>query len=205
MSLEWLKTKVARLEEAMANKVMAVAEYTTLSRTSAAGDKDFANVAANPNDRQRPIRRVSPWGIVGHPPAGVFALIVKAVGGVFNGINAGIATDKYGPQDLDEGETAVYNITAALVRLWKTGKITVDADAGQDIVFNAGTKKVARVADLLAVGSIAGIAGPFPVTITYVPMQDVGGADTPGIPIVGPTVNLAGIVSNAGGAPHVKG
>jgi hypothetical protein len=140
MSIEWMKAKVARLEEALANKVMAAAEWTTLSRTTAASDKDHANVAANPNDRQRPIRRVAPWGLAGYPPAGILALLVKAVGGVFNGINAGVDPDKYGPKNLNEGETALYcKESGTTILLDKDGNVIITPGAGKTVQIAGST------------------------------------------------------------------
>jgi phage gp45-like len=136
MNIEWLKAKVEQLEQTLGNRIMAMAEWTTLSRTTAVGDKDQANVAANPSDRQRPIRRAAPWGVAGYPPAGVFALVVKAVAGVFNGVYTGIATDKYGPQNLNEGETALYAKPGQLFLLDQNGNI-VGTPAGLG-TFQAG-------------------------------------------------------------------
>jgi hypothetical protein len=94
--------------------------------------------------------------------------------------------------------------SSASIVLNKDGSIQVNAASGKDIVFNGGSKKAARVADPLAVGSLAGQAGPFPTAFVYIPMQDAAGVDAPGVPFAGPTVNLGGIVSNSGGAPNVK-
>jgi hypothetical protein len=80
----------------------------------------------------------------------------------------------------------------------------LSSDSPTLIKLNGGNLKNARVTDPLAVGTLTGQAGPYPVVFTYVPTQNVGGVDTPGAPSSGPSVNLAGIVSNGGGATGVK-
>lgn len=64
--------------------------------------------------------------------------------------------------------------------------------------------KNARVSDPLAVGTVTAQAGPFPVVFTYIPTMNVQGTDTPGIPSAGPSISLAGIISNSGGADSVN-
>jgi hypothetical protein len=80
----------------------------------------------------------------------------------------------------------------------------LSSETAQLIQFNGGSLKAARVTDPLAVGTLTGQAGPYPVVFTYVPTINAGGVDTPGVPSSGPSVNLAGIVSNSGGAVGVK-
>lgn len=84
------------------------------------------------------------------------------------------------------------------------GKVEITAKSGADVVINGGSLKAARVSDPLAVGTLTGQAGPFPVVFAYVPMTSAAGVDVPGVPQAGPTVNLGGIISNGGGAPNVK-
>lgn len=153
MSIEdVIRRHVERLEQRMAALAMSIVDFAPITRTSAAGDSDGVNVQGDPKDRERPIRRVSPWGISGRPIAGdnVIAAIVKAVASSFGGMSVGVATDKYGPQDLEEGETCIWNKqTGCRILLDKDGKITIDAPAGQDVVVNGGTEKVARTNDTL--------------------------------------------------------
>jgi phage gp45-like len=82
------------------------------------------------------------------PPARLRSLWLRL--GSSNVVFIGIApTQGYGPQDLDVGETAIYNAAKTLVRLWKNGKLTLDSDASQsaDVVVNGGTQPVARKTD----------------------------------------------------------
>src|SRR5260370_42456378 len=103
MNLQGLAARLDRLEQRLERLTFNMADFTTLSRTSSSGVDDQANVAGSPNDRQRPVRRVAPWGLSGRPVVGVFGAIVKAFGGAFNGLVVGIATDRFGPQNLNAG------------------------------------------------------------------------------------------------------
>src|SRR5262245_15189824 len=123
MNIEGLRAKIEGLAARLDSLASSLVEVTTLARTTAAGDKDQANVAGNPANRQRPVRRASPWGLAGYPPAGILAVIVKAVASAFNGAVVGFATDQHGPQDLKEGETAVYAKPGQLCYLDERGNL----------------------------------------------------------------------------------
>jgi phage gp45-like len=101
--------------------------------------------------------------------------------------------------DLDEGETRLSGAkeVAARVRIRAAGKIEIDALAGQDVVVNGGALEVARRTDPVDGGTLTAVAGPTPVTFTYVPS---GG----GAPVVGPTALLTGGKITAG-AGRFKG
>lgn len=123
------------------------------------------------------------------------------------------------PTDLDAGETRVFacgDITVALqmktdgvvltakgatVTITSAGAVSVTAASGQDITLNAGTLKAARVTDPVRIGTIVATAGPYPVTFVTT-LVDADGV--PGTPTTSTTATLAGVVSNAGGAAHVK-
>lgn len=89
--------------------------------------------------------------------------------------------------------------SGATVTIDGNGAIQVSAAAGQDITFNGGSKKVARVEDALDVGTLVGTAGPYPVVFGYVP-----GTGTPAAPPPG-GVSLQGVIQTAAGAARVKG
>ena len=125
--------------------------WTLTAKSSAMGDADTVQTS-DTTEGQRPGRRLEPWGHRGRPPGKVRSFWVRF--GTSNVIFLGVAPSKgYGPSDLEDGETAVYNATKALVRLWKTGRITMAADnapveiEGQNVVVNGGTKAVSRVGD----------------------------------------------------------
>lgn len=118
-------------------------------------------------------------------------------------------------QGVEAGETRLYGVggdnATAVVRIRANGDVEVTAKSGRnvnltvsgggDVVLAGGSLKAARVTDPVNIGTITGIAGPYPVTFTTT-LQDASGA--PGAPVVGPTATLAGVISNAGGAAHVK-
>jgi len=123
------------------------------------------------------------------------------------------------PTDLDTGETRVFacgDITVALrmkvdgvvltakgatVTITSNGDVQVTAASSRDITLNAGTLKAARVTDPVRIGTIVATAGPYPVTFVTT-LVDADGV--PGAPTTSTTATLSGVVSNAGGAAHVK-
>jgi phage gp45-like len=151
-NLEWLTRRVERLEEQARAAVQTVVEFTTLARVNASGADDFANVAGDDKgEKQRPIRRVAPWGLAGRPVVGVLAVLVKAIGGPFNGANVGIASDKYGPQDLEDGETALYSKEVARgVLLTKDGDNKLASKDGRTVQVNGDDHSLLKTEDLLA-------------------------------------------------------
>jgi len=134
----WVETELAR-------RFAIQWGWTRTAKTSATGERDTV-VTADGAKGQRPVRRLEAWGFRGRPPQGVRSFWIRM--GSSNVVIVGLAPGKaYGPSDLEDGETAVYNITRALVRLWKSGKLTVDAEDGEDVVVNGGTLPVARKDD----------------------------------------------------------
>lgn len=119
-------------------------------------------------------------------------------------------------QSVEEGEVRIYGPgsanAAATIRVRADGAIEITATDGRnvainvsgsgDVVLDGGTLKSVRVTDPVRIGTITGVAGPYPVSFSFQAV-DADGAPS-GSPVVGPTVTLTGVVSNAGGAPHVK-
>lgn len=118
-------------------------------------------------------------------------------------------------QNVEEGEVRIYGPgsanAAATIRVRADGSIEITATDGRnvsisvsgagDVVLDGGTLKSARVTDPVRIGTVTGTAGPYPVTFTTT-LVDADG--TPGTPVVGAAAALSGVVSNAGGAAHVK-
>lgn len=194
-AIDQFRAQLERLESRLTAALQSIVEFTPISVSSADGAKDAVKVQGDPSDRQRSVRRVSPWGISGRPVAGagVLAAVVKAIAGSFGGMIVGIASDTYGPQDLEEGETAIWNKTnGTLIKLKADGTITIDAASGKDIILNAGTAKVARVGDKIASHLHAAGTLMCPNTGTSVPVA-----------VTGSTAAHAG-VAIAEGAENVK-
>jgi phage gp45-like len=148
MNLQGLANRLERLEQRLDRRVGAVVEFTTLARVNTSGADDQANVAGNPTDRQRPVRRVAPWGLSGRPPAGVLAAVVKAAAGAFNGLVVGIATDRYGPQNLNEGETCLWNKGVARVLLDQNDKITIQSGGTSITIEKDGKVAISAMGDV---------------------------------------------------------
>lgn len=199
-----LRALTAEVRSIVSEKLPALLfGWTLTSKSSAMGAADEVQTADDDTNKgQRPVRRIEPFGLRSRTPSKMRALWLRL--GASNVVFLGIAPSQgYGPSDLEDGEVAIYNVSKALQRFWKTGKITIDADSGQDIVLNGGTKKVARVTDPVRIGTLAGSTpvGGGAVTFVFTPVDADG---TPGTPVTSVTANIAGIISNAGGAPNVK-
>lgn len=193
--------------------------WTRSARSSPYGETDQVETADG-SANQRPVRRLEMWGLRGRQPKGVRTFWVRI--GSSNVVYLGIAPPRaYGPGDLDDGETALYAATAALIRLWASGKVTIDAD-GDDVVVNGGTLKVARATDPTGSGKLtlhAYIASGNPVAELGWTPEGLTPSSQGAAPVA-PTVSLgnwqpaapantqspveiAGKITD--GAPHFKG
>lgn len=196
--------ELRRVREMMREIAGHVASYSKVTATSALGDDDA--VAHYQSDTDEPsndnrVRRVASWGIAGRPMPGVIALAIRVLASGAQGVMAGISTNRYGRQDLKAGETQIYNkVSGCEVFLDENGALRINAAAGQDVIINGGTLKIARDTDAVNVGTWTHVpasgAGVTPCSLTYTPP---GGAPTP---IVAPGVAVTGKIN--GGAAHGK-
>lgn len=109
-------------------------------------------------------------------------------------------------QAVEAGEARLHGVGSSngttVIRIRNNGNIEITAAGTSEVSVNGGTLKVARVTDPVRVGTLTGTAGPYPLALTFTPL-DADGA--PGAPSTGPSVTLTGVVSNAGGASRFKG
>jgi phage gp45-like len=157
-NLQGLAARLDRLEQRLERLAGGVTEFTTLARVNATGADDQANFAGNPSDRQRPVRRVSPSGLSGRPVAGVLGAIIKAAGGAFNGLVVGISTDRYGPQNLKEGETCLWNKGVAQVLLDQSDAVTIKSGGSKIVVNKDGDVTIDASGTIKLAGGGPGIA-----------------------------------------------
>jgi hypothetical protein len=80
--------------------------------------------------------------------------------------------------------------------------VEIQAGAGKDIALNGGSMKAARVTDPVRIGTLSGANGSGPVSFIFTPFDADGVPGTPTEPTA--TITIVGIISNSGGAPHVK-
>jgi hypothetical protein len=99
------------------------------------------------------VQRMWPFGIRSRPPTGTPGVAVFPNANASCGILTGAESSEYGPSDLEEGETALYNLIGTFVKAWADGKLTIDSNEGKDIVVNGGSAKVGRVGDAVAAGT----------------------------------------------------
>jgi len=146
------------LKDYIAGRIRPLVRWTRLVRTNASGADEV-----EPQQRadwepqgQDPARRWQHYGFRSSPPAGAEVLTV-AVGGS-SSQRAIIASELpgAGPQSQPPGDAEIYvadgyelwiRANGATVKISKTGAVTVDAAAGQDVVVNGGTLRVARDTD----------------------------------------------------------
>jgi len=124
--------------------------------------------------------------------------------------------DKSRPaQNVEAGETRLYGVgasnAATVIRLRNDGSIEITAKSGAsvsinvdgagDVVLDGGSLKAARVTDPVNVAVITATAGPYPVTFSTALVNASG---VPGVPTVGATATISGVIASSGGAAHVK-
>lgn len=195
------------MQTAVDAAVLRLLVFTLTAASTSLGDQDAVegyDKGTDPDSgekSQRTVSRVQPFGFAGRPPKGLRGLTFRF--GASNALFLGIAPqNKYGPQDLDVGESALWNVTKALVRMWKSGKVSIASDGdqitidsgSQDIVLNGGTAKVARV-------SAGDKTESHDHTVTFSLTAPSGGGAVTGTITV---MTHAGLEITSGGADHVK-
>jgi phage gp45-like len=83
-----------------------------------------------------PVRRIWPFGLRSVPVQGSEGVVLVINGGRRSGgaaVLVGAENLKYGPQDLKEGETALYSQFDAIIRLDKDGNITIVPKSGAKV------------------------------------------------------------------------
>ncbi len=158
--------------------------FTLTSGSSPVGDQDSVQTGDEPDSSgqigQRPAQRVEPWGHRGRPPAKVRSLWLRL--GSSNLFFIGVAPLKsYGPDDLAEGETALYSSAdGAIVKLDKDGNIILTPKAGQTVQIAGSDYSLIKSEDF------------FTALKTFMDAAQGGGAGT--VPIV---VSSTGIPTGA--------
>ncbi|HZU84524.1 MAG TPA: phage baseplate assembly protein [Polyangiaceae bacterium] len=111
-----------------------------LAKSSADGHGDELAGRSEPDEPsyQVPVRRLWPFGLRSRPPAGVEVIVVFPNGSPVAGVMVGAESAKYGPSDLEEGETAVYGAAGAVILLDKDGNVVVKAAQGKSIYIGDG-------------------------------------------------------------------
>lgn len=132
------------------------------------------------------------------PRKGAAGVSIKVGGEENTTILLGYQDREFEWTDIDYDESVLENAAGAKLHFQKTGKVTLDAEATQDVVVNGGNKKASKVGDTVLIGTLA-VANN---TLTFTPVDADGNPLTP----IGPaaSVVLSGFVANAGGAPRLK-
>lgn len=113
-------------------------------------------VSGRVNGVQQYARRFWPWGLRSVPPVGSESITLGVDGSASNKVMVAAESTKrtsagleysYGPKDLKEGETALYDKAGSVIRQSQDGTTKIDAAPNKDVILNGGTAKVARVGD----------------------------------------------------------
>ena len=183
--------------------------WTLTAKSSAMGDRDQVETAdgqkSNDTGQQRPVRRIEPWGHRGRAPGKVRSLWLRL--GSSNVVFIGIAPSKgYGPNDLDDGETALYCAKDGTevrldkdgnVKIKAAGNVTIDAGSAKDVIVNGGGDQVARKGDSVDGGTVTGTVTAGTVNFIYTPSGGAPGAPSATLALVGGKITS--------GADHFKG
>jgi hypothetical protein len=142
--------------------------WTRVAKSSPMGDTDQVETDDDAKG-QRPARRLEPWGLRSRPVKGSRSLWLRL--GSSNVIFLGIApATKYGPQSLNEGETALYNVVTGCTLLFdQNGNIIAAVPGGQTIQLG-GTTPAARKGDGVGNGVLA-MSAPPGTSITSIAIQ----------------------------------
>jgi phage gp45-like len=201
--------RIRAIARQVASSVVAVSTVTTSSADGHSDEINGPSAEDEPRNQER-VRRLWPFGVRSVPPAGVDAVVVRPNVSSIAGVMVGAESAKYGPDDLEVGETTLYNAVAAvLVKLAKDGTITINSDAGngKDVVINGGTAAVGRVGDTVDAFTIQATfgAGPLTTCIIGLTITPIGGGAPVVIAVATPgPFTLTSFGKIHAGAPHFK-
>lgn len=116
-------------------RLLSLFGFTLSAKSSEMGDEDEV-VTADGVDAQRPARRIEPWGHRGRSPGKVRTFWLRL--GSSNVLFLGVAPSKgYGPDDLEDGETALYcAVGGTEIRLDQDGNVNIVSATGKLVTVN---------------------------------------------------------------------
>ena len=128
----------------------------------------------------QPVRIYQHFGYRCAPVSGSEVVVVAPRADPCNAVVVASDSRGHGPTGLSEGDAAMYSSAhkegqVCVIRLYATGKITIDAKEGQDVVVNGGTLKVARDTDPVKVHGAKAVVGTFAHWLEQVRLQIIAG------------------------------
>ncbi len=146
---EVLEQKLTAIKE----WVRSIPQYMITAKPSKDGYDQVEGRKVQPGEQQydQPVRRFANYGFRSLPPTGSESVALSINGAVGNKIQIASENIKYGPDDLQEGEVSIFS---------KFGNNLQRFTTNGDIVFNRGTKQVARVDDRTDSGLLEGFVVP---------------------------------------------
>lgn len=153
-----------------------IVQYGRVTRASSNGDDSQGGPASVV---QVAARRMWNWGVRSVPPVGSESISLGVAGSSGNRVMIAAETTKrtasgieytYGPTDLKEGETALYDAAGSVLRMSQDGTTRVDTGAPggtkADLILQGGTASVTREGD----GGDGGALSVVTATVAGVPV-----------------------------------
>jgi len=113
------------------------------------------------------VRRMFPFGIRSRPPKGTDGLVVFVNGGPANGVLLAAESSRFGPSNLNDGETALYNkVVGCTILLDQSGAITLTDKSGATVKLD-GTGNIILTPAIGKTAQVAGAGHPLPLWDTF--------------------------------------
>lgn len=167
---EYIDNRIGRVMDFVDARMYATSRFTYISKSSADGDQDFVQGQPNnPNEQgaDDPVARLGGggWGLAAVPPAGEPCLVVRAAGGVTNGIIAAVGSKRYQPANMSDGDVSLYCKQSGVSVYLKAsdGSVTISDKSGSSQIAMDGSGNV----------SIKGNGSPASVKLGAAPIGDV--------------------------------
>lgn len=148
--IDYFNTKFSSLVEMMRGTIQY---YITATPNKSGYDQVQGHkVGSNDPQYQIGVRRMASYGMRSLPPYGSESIELSVNAALGNKVQVASENIKYGPTDLEEGESSFFSMFKQLLRFKKNGDATLDSGENSsgtkaDIILNGGSKKIARVDD----------------------------------------------------------
>lgn len=199
-----IKDAVAAVERRLGERIKSLVQETPIARSRADRAQRAQSWPSPETTGDRAATRFQHFGFRSRPPVGTNTIMLLVGGAATAGVSVAEDSNGHGPDDLEEGECALYSVAnAKAVWIDKDGRVWLLSKSGQDVNItaqgsgvvkvNGGSLEVARKTDPvklvaggkqatwmaqveLAITALGGVA-PSPPVITFVDSPDMQIAD----------------------------
>lgn len=182
-----------RLREFVEGRLSTIVKLAAYSVSSSSGETDklqgYQTEGADEQKYDYDGRRIWPFGIRSRPPKGVFGVWIGARSRSGNGVIVAGDSSRFGPSNLNDGETAIYNkVTGCTILLDQNGGITATDKNGTALKLDGAGNASVKVggATWVAISSSAMTLGSNPAAT---PVLTVGAVDSMGVPVTNSPTN----------------